>query len=199
MSLLIASQVLLWIVVAALAFTVLALARQIGVLHERVAPVGALTMDTGPAVGEAAPRLAGRLLNGDPFSLEARRGRMQLLLFVSSDCPICKRLIPIAKSMAKDEDCDLVFIGDAEADDQRALIVRFDLGGYVFVNGPELGLAFHIGKLPYAVLISETGLIAAKGLVNSREHLESLVAAKTIGVGSIQDYLQDQRRSANAA
>ena len=42
------SQGLLWGVVIILAITVLALARQIGVLHERIAPVGALALGQGP-------------------------------------------------------------------------------------------------------------------------------------------------------
>jgi methylamine dehydrogenase accessory protein MauD len=192
-SLLIASQVLLWVLVAALAFTVLALARQIGVLHERIAPVGALVMDSGPAVGTPAPFLIGRLLDGESYSLGGGRpvgGRILLLMFVSSDCPICKRLIPIARAMARDELCDLVFVGDADPAVQRALVKRFDLGRFPFINGPEVGMAFQIGKLPYAVLIDEAGLIAAKGLVNSREHLESLITAKQLGVGSIQEFLR---------
>src|SRR6185436_4678195 len=39
--------VVLWIVVACLALAVLALARQIGVLHERLQPVGALQLSHG--------------------------------------------------------------------------------------------------------------------------------------------------------
>ena len=49
------SNVVLWIAVLALLFVVLALVRQIGVLHERIAPMGAMTSDHGPAVGELAP------------------------------------------------------------------------------------------------------------------------------------------------
>ncbi len=30
----------------------------------------------------------------------------------------------------------------------------------------------------------------AKGLVNTREHLESIVAAKQLGIASIQEYLK---------
>ena len=37
------SQMLLWIVVILQGVTILALARQIGVLHDRVAPAGALS------------------------------------------------------------------------------------------------------------------------------------------------------------
>jgi hypothetical protein len=39
-------------------------------------------------------------------------------------------------------------------------------------------------------LIDEHGILRAKGLVNSREHLESLFEAKELGVASIQEYLE---------
>src|SRR5690348_14904509 len=105
MSLVIASQILSWVAIGVLSLIVLALARQIGVLHERIAPVGALKVDTGPAVGDKAPvftlpTLAGGLAHiGQPL----QAGRAQLLLFVSPDCPVCKNLMPVAKSFAQDE------------------------------------------------------------------------------------------------
>ena len=42
---------LLWVVVICLSVAVLALARQVGVLHERVSPAGALISAAGPGVG----------------------------------------------------------------------------------------------------------------------------------------------------
>jgi methylamine dehydrogenase accessory protein MauD len=50
-------------------------------------------------------------------------------------------------------------------------------------------MTYQVGKLPYAVLIDEAGIVRAKGLVNSREHLESLLVAKETGYASIQEYL----------
>ena len=38
------SQILLWIAVIVLGALVAALARQVGILHERIAPAGALTL-----------------------------------------------------------------------------------------------------------------------------------------------------------
>ena len=55
---------MLWIAVVSLGIVVIALARQIGVLHERIAPVGALKIDSGPAVGDKAPALALATLGG---------------------------------------------------------------------------------------------------------------------------------------
>src|ERR1700692_4423549 len=46
------SNIVLWIVVICLVFVLLALTRQLGVLHERIAPAGALMINRGPAIGE---------------------------------------------------------------------------------------------------------------------------------------------------
>jgi hypothetical protein len=53
-------------------------------------------------------------------------------------------------------------------------------------------MALKVGRLPYAVLVGDDGRIRAKGLVNSREQLESLFTAKELGVASVQEFI-DQR------
>ena len=66
------------------------------------------------------------------------------------------------------------------------------------VLSSELGMTYRVSKLPYAVLIDEEGRIRAKGLVNTREHLESIIEAKQMGVASIQDYLRARHEPAAA-
>jgi methylamine dehydrogenase accessory protein MauD len=192
------SQILLWIVVILQGVAIFALARQIGVLHERVAPAGALINSAGPGVGEQSPRLEVHALGGNAVTVGATLapGKALLMLFVSSTCPICKKLIPIAKNFAKSERLDVLFVGDADAADQRKLIQQFELDEHSFVNGPEVGMAYRVDKLPYAVLLDDTGRIAAKGLVNSREHFESLIIAKESGYATIQSYLKSKSEAA---
>ena len=48
--------------------------------------------------------------------------------------------------------------------------------------------------LPYAALLDQAGVLVAKGLVNSREHLESLLEAKRLGVASINEYMRVEAR-----
>ena len=55
MQALVITNVLLWVCVVALALVVFALSRQVGLLHERVAPAGALAPAKGPTVGQPAP------------------------------------------------------------------------------------------------------------------------------------------------
>ena len=52
---LLVSNIVLWVLVVVLALIVLALARQVGILHERVAPAGALMPTSGPKL-ENRPR-----------------------------------------------------------------------------------------------------------------------------------------------
>lgn len=183
------SLVLLWLAVGILALFLLALARQIGVLHERVAPIGALMLDHGPKVGERAPVFELRDLRGRLTRLGGFRGRPLLLLFVSSTCPVCKKILPLALRLAREEKIDLALVGDEQEEKLGSLAQGLEEGVLVF-NAPEVGQSYKVGKIPYAVLLDPEGIIRAKGLVNNREHLESLMEAYRLGVASIQDYLR---------
>ena len=195
LTVLIVSQILSWIVILGLGLALLALARQVGVLHVRLAPAGALLSGKGPVVGEAAPVLEALTMEGKPLAIGKglAKGRMQLLLFVSPHCPLCKDLIPVAKNFAKAERLDIVFVGDDDPGEQQAMIARLEMKGLPFVNSSIVGRTFHVDRLPHAVLIGETGTLLSKGLVNSREHLESLITAHEMGVVSVQDYLKTSK------
>ena len=195
LTVLIVSQILSWIVILGLGLALLALARQVGVLHVRLAPAGALLSGKGPVVGEAAPVLDALTMEGVSIAIgkPLGKGLKQLLLFVSPHCPLCKELIPIAKNFAKTEKLDIIFVGDDDPDEQRAMIARLEMGGLPFVNSSIVGRSFHVDRLPHAVLIGGDGVLLSKGLVNSREHLESLVTAHEMGVVSVQDYLKNSK------
>ena len=184
------SNVLLWITNIALVVAVLALARQIGVLNERVTPVGALTMDHGPKVGETAPLFTLPTLSGGEIIIGAATGRSQLLFFLSPTCPVCKKLLPILRSLSQHERAtvDVVLASDGEREEHSRFYQREKLAPLPYVLSTDLGMAFRISKLPYAVVIGPAGLISAKGLVNNREQIESLLIAQEMGVASLQDY-----------
>lgn len=192
---LIISNILLWIVILALLLTVLALSRQIGILYERIAPMGALMLDQGPKVGDVAPRFSLDALSGASISVGiSAYNKSQLLFFLSPTCPVCKKLLPILKSISVSEGSwlELVFASDGDRPEQIEFYRRAGLTDFPYVLSTELGMAFKIGRLPYAILIGEDGRIRAKGLVNSREQIESLFTANELSVASVQEFL-DQR------
>jgi methylamine dehydrogenase accessory protein MauD len=192
MSALAISNIVLWVLVLTLAAVLLALVRQLGVLHERIAPAGALMLNKGLKVGEAAPLVQVADLEGQTHAVGAVRsdGRSTLLLFVSPTCPVCKTLLPAVKSSRKDERAwlDVILASDGDLKEQQDFVRAQSLEAIPYVVSPALGLAFQVSRLPFAALLDAQGVLRARGLVNSREHLESLFEAKRLGVASLQEY-----------
>jgi methylamine dehydrogenase accessory protein MauD len=191
---LLVSNIVLWALVIVLALVVLALARQVGILHERVAPAGALQPTSGPKVGELTETMTLSDLNGSTVTIGGpdNAAAATLLMFISPTCPICKTLVPTAKSLARSERkrLRLVFASDGGKAEQHEAYAR-DLGldRHPYVLSQELGLRYQVSKLPFAVLIGGDGTLQSKGLVNSREHLESLIEAMDTGIATLQEYV----------
>ena len=192
MSALAVSNVVLWVLVLALSAVVMALTRQLGVLHQRIAPAGALMLNRGLTVGEPAPVLELAALDGRELRVGLARddGRSTLLLFVSPSCPVCKSLLPAVKSSRRDERSwmDVILASDGDSAAQREFVRTQGLEGIPYVVSAALGLAYQVSRLPFAALLDERGVLRARGLVNSREHLESLFEARRLGVASLQEY-----------
>jgi methylamine dehydrogenase accessory protein MauD len=186
------SNVVLWIVVLALLFVVFALTRQIGVLHERIAPAGALMINKGLTVGERVPELDVLDLHGKPLKLGAQRadGLSTLILFLSPTCPVCESLLPVLKSSRKDEQkwLQIVLASDGEPGTHKEFVRERGLGEFPYVISAPLGMTYQVSRLPFAALLDAAGKLRARGLVNSREHLESLFEAQRLGVASLQEY-----------
>ena len=196
---LVISQILLAAIVVILAIVSLALARQIGVLHERIAPAGALSVNQRLKIGDAAPAMSLVAIDGHNLSVGAPDGKSQLFFFLSPDCPVCKTLLPIVNSIAHAERDWLYVVlasDGGDADNHREFQRREKLDAFPYVLSEALGRSFGVGKLPYAVLIDGDRKVASMGLVNSREHFESLFEAKERGIASLQEFAA--RRAAGA-
>ena len=185
------SNAILWLLLLGVIVALWALARQVGILYERVAPMGALITDAGPKLGEFAPKFDLPALNGASISIGGQRPLSQLLFFLSPSCPVCKKLLPILKSAsnAEREWLQVVLASDGEATQHLAFYRDAKLTEFPYVLSSDLGMTYRVSRLPYAVLIDEAGAIRAKGMINNREQLESLFNAKELGVGSVQDFL----------
>jgi methylamine dehydrogenase accessory protein MauD len=195
MSFVVASQIMLWVGFLVLALVCLALARQVGVLHQRIAPAGALSLPQPLKLGELAPQMTLAGLDGSAVKIGGvRGGRSQLVLFLSPDCAICETLLPAVRSAHSAERnwLDIILASDGGSDKHAAFVRDKGLGAFPYVLSEHLGRTFGVAKLPYAVLIDEAGKLTSTGLVNTREHLESLFVAKETGVSTIQQFLGQQ-------
>lgn len=191
---LLVSNIVLWILVVVLALVVLALARQVGILHERVAPAGARQPTEGPKVGESTDPLQLEDLNGNSVTIGGADagGFVTFILFISPTCPVCKSLVPTAKSLARKESARmrLLFASDGDKREQHVAYAKdLQIEEYPYVLSQSLGMVYHVSKLPFALLIGADGSLQSKGLVNTREHLESLVEAMDTEIATLQEYV----------
>ena len=178
---------------------VFALARQVGVLFERITPVGAMINDAGPKIGEAAPVFNLTGLNGVEVTIGGEQPKSTLLFFLSPTCPICNKLLPAIKSVRHSESnwINTVLASDGDADQHLGFMRKHGLEDIPYVLSQPLGMAFRVSRLPFAVLLDADGAVRAKGLINTREQLDSLFNAADMGYVSIQDYVGQNSRQKN--
>jgi methylamine dehydrogenase accessory protein MauD len=134
---LVVSNIILWIVVLALLLAVLALARQVGILYERVAPMGALMLDHGPKVGDMSPVFNLESLGGGSLSVGwAGTNKSQLLFFLSPTCPVCKKLLPVLKSIRSVEAkwLDVVLASDGDRPEHAEFYRKAGLSEFPYVS-----------------------------------------------------------------
>ena len=193
------SNLMLWVLVLVLAAMVFALVRQIGILYERVAPAGALMAGSGLKTGEETPVFDLETLSGRAIRIggTSSNGKSTLLFFLSPTCPVCKTLIPILTAMRKSEASwlEIVFASDGDEKEHRQWLQESKLESWPYILSRQLGMTMQVAQLPFAALIDENGILCARGLVNTREHIESLFEAREQGVASIQEYLKKQQQS----
>ncbi|MBW2628264.1 MAG: redoxin domain-containing protein, partial [Deltaproteobacteria bacterium] len=167
-------------------------------LHERISPVGALSPQAKIKVGDPAPELALIDLHDRPLQIggTSKDESRTLLFFLSPTCPVCETLLPTVERVARTEvpRVRVVLASDGLPDEHRVFVDEKRISHLPYVLSAPLGMAYGVAKLPYAVLIDEGGIVAAQGLVNTREHLESLFEAQRRGIASIQDYLEEKAK-----
>lgn len=179
------SYLALWGVVLFQTLLLFALMRQVGLLHLRVRPIGAMMGNSGPELGARAPEIVTHDFNsGRPVTLGTSVGKSTLLVFISPGCPACGELMPglVALQLHEQKTTDIILVSDImDERPNREFIERYRLNKTKYILSSEITEEYRIGGSPYAVLIDAEGIVRTKGLVNHLEHLESLLNARDSG------------------
>ena len=144
----VASYVMLWVAVIVLGLAVVALLRQVGVLHARLRPLGAHFAGEGPERHAPAPAAA---------AIDYGGAALTLLAFTSPSCTICESLAPGLRALRRQ---------------------YTDLALYEIRHGADTAGAFEafgVRSTPYFVTVDRAGIVQARGVANTLEQVEVLV------------------------
>lgn len=195
-TILLTSYFALWLVVLLLIFAVFVLARQIGFMHERIAPSGARMIDAGLEVGQVVPARRVTDIEGRNVDFGGIMPKPILITFLSATCGSCADVAPALRSLWKNERRRISFliisVSGSEEENQR-FIDHFDLGDIPYVLSHDLGMAFKVVSPPYGIFLDDRGIVKAKGIVNRLEHLESLLNAAELNEPSVESYMAKRK------
>jgi hypothetical protein len=144
----VASYVLLWLAVLGLSVMVVALLRQVGVLHTRLRPLGVHFAGEGPERLVPAPPVPG---------VDYASRTITLLAFSSPTCQVCAELLPSLRAL--------------ERQYRELALVELELGE----RWQPVFSAFNVRSTPYVVTVDRHGVVQGRGVANSLEQVEVLV------------------------
>ena len=174
-----ASYVVLWLLVLALAFLLAGALRQLGLLQLRLGDdPGALITDTGLERGTLAPDFtAVQSETGELVTLSELSPRARMLVFASPGCLSCRELIPGLNEVRKtrrDMDFLVVCRGDTESCQAFGRMNRLEAPMVVDTNG-QIEKDYLVTLTPFAYLLDHERNVVIRGIANDWRQLESLL------------------------
>jgi methylamine dehydrogenase accessory protein MauD len=170
------SYVALWLVVLFLGFLLLGALRALGLVRWRLEQLEATTPSRtgrgGLKPGKKAPDFTLPCVVGGEVSLHDFAGRRVFLVFTMSGCKPCHRIIPELNRLQRRGEVQVLVVnnGDLEATRQWAGEARASfpvLAQQQFIVSKR----YEMYATPFAFLIDEKGVIAAKGIINNGQYI----------------------------
>jgi methylamine dehydrogenase accessory protein MauD len=176
-----AAFVLLWLIVLFLGFLLLGALRAMGLLKWRLEQLEA-TMPSrlgrsGLKPGKKAPDFTLRSIAGTEVSLHDFAGRKVLLVFTQAGCGPCQKIMPELNRLERRDFQVLVLNkGDAETTGKWAAEMRLRFP-VLIQDGLDISKKYEAFATPFAFLIDAKGVVAARGIISSKQHIGYVLSA----------------------
>ena len=174
-----ASYIVLWLLVFALAFLLAGALRQLGLLQLRLGDdPGALITDTGLERGAQAPDFTALDAESEELvTLSELPAAPRLIVFASPGCLSCRELIPGLNEVRKTRrefDFLVVCRGDLESCQGFGRMNRLEAPMVVDTTG-QIEKDYVVTLTPFAYLLDHERNVVIRGVANDWRQLESLL------------------------
>jgi methylamine dehydrogenase accessory protein MauD len=176
------STLALWIVALTVGFLLLGTLRTMGLLQWKVDQLEATRPPrgnrSGLKPGAKAPAFSLPDVEGEEVSLTDFSGRRTLLVFVQSGCGPCHDIVPELNRLQQSGQLQVLVINSAEPEEARDWVQETHADFPVLIQDRwEVSKQYQVFATPFAFLINERGMIAAAGIVSSKQYLGYLLEA----------------------
>jgi methylamine dehydrogenase accessory protein MauD len=170
------SDLALWVLVLFLGFLLLGALRAVALLRWRLEQLEATTPRrlgrSGLRPGKKAPEFTLPSVSGPEVALQGYFGRKLLLVFMQPGCGPCHQITPELNRLQEGGEVQVLVIqnGDSEAVQKwiKESRPRFPVALQERFN---LSKRYEAFATPFAFLIDERGVIAARGIVSTKQYL----------------------------
>jgi methylamine dehydrogenase accessory protein MauD len=183
---LLVSNVLLWLVVLFLAFLLLGALRALGLLRWQLEQLRATTPSrinrNGLKPGTKAPDLALPSAAGPEVSLGDFAGRKVLLVFTQAGCGPCQQVMPELNRLQGAGGLQVLVVNNGDVEATRKWLEEVKPRSPVLVQ-ERFGASkrYEVFATPFAFLIDEQGVIRSKGIVNNGQHIGYVLSGASDG------------------
>jgi methylamine dehydrogenase accessory protein MauD len=196
----------LWGLVLVLGFLLLGALRAVALLRWQVAQLEATTPSrlgrSGLRPGQRAPDFALPTVDGGQVALEHYAGRQLFLVFMQPHCGSCQRISPELDRLHDSGAVQVLVVQNGDAEGVRRETdehpTRFPVA---LQERFTLSKRYQVFATPFAFLIDERGVIAARGIVSTKQYLGFVLsrAGHEDKEGEAESSGESQRLASDAA
>jgi len=139
--------------------------------------------EDGPDVGEAVPRFSVVSVEGSELRFPGD-GLLNLAVLTNPSCSMCEELAPALGTLLRDPPegvTPMVLVTDGGSDAAHKLARDHRLDMARVASAPTAASLLNVDSTPLALLMDGGGYLLNKGIVNSLEQIEVLVAQARSG------------------
>jgi peroxiredoxin len=125
---------------------------------------------------------------GKEVSLHDFAGRKVLLVFTQSGCSPCQKIVPELNRLGESGETQVVVVNNS--DPAATWKWNDEVGARFPVLAQDhfsVSKRYEVYATPFAFLIDEKGVIASKGIINSRQHIRYVLSGARVGESNGHD------------
>jgi methylamine dehydrogenase accessory protein MauD len=187
----ISAFVALCALVLVLGFLLIGVLRNVGLLTWRLEQLEATTPSrlgrSGLAPGKKAPDFTLASVHAGDVALgDLAAGRKTLLVFVQARCGPCHDIVPELNKFADQyREIQVIAVNHATPDEAREFVAETEARFPVLIQEDwAVSKRYEVFATPFAFLLDERRIVAAKGIITQRHHLGYLLSSAVFNENS---------------